>query len=56
MAHVLIRLGVPGIAASDIEDLIEPRILNRSGQAVGSVRAIADMDRIPDLERRNVLI
>lgn len=56
MAHVLIRLGVPGIAASDIEDLIEPKIFNRSGQAVGSVRAIADMDRIPDLERRNVLI
>ena len=56
MAHVLIRLGVPGMAAGDIEDLVEPKIFNRSGQTVGSVRAIADIDRIPDLERRNVLI
>ncbi len=56
MAHVLIRLGVPGIAPGDVEDLVEPKILNRSGQTVGSIRAIADIDRIPDLERRNVLI
>ncbi len=56
MAHVLIRLGVPGVAAGDIEDLVEPKIINRRGETVGAVRAIADTDRVPDLGRRNVLI
>ena len=56
MAQVLICLGVPGIAAGDVEDLIEPKILNRRGESVGGLRAITETDRVPDLGKRNVLI
>ena len=40
MAHVLVRLGVAGMAAGDIEDLIEPAIVNRRGETVGAIRTI----------------
>ncbi len=42
MAHVLVRLGVKGIASGDIEDLIEPKIINRRGETVGAIRVIDD--------------
>jgi len=56
MAQILIRLGVPGIAAGDVEDLVEPKIINRRGETVGAVRAISEAGRVPDLGRRNVVI
>lgn len=56
MAKVLICLGVPGIEAGDVEDLIEPKILNRRGECVGRLRAITDADRVLQIEKRNVLI
>ena len=42
MAHVLVRLDVPGAAATDFGELLEPKVVNRRGETVGSIRAIAD--------------
>jgi L-asparaginase II len=55
MAHVIIRLGIPGIAAGDVEDLIAPAIVNRRSETVGKIRAISDAGHVPNSETRNVL-
>ena len=55
MAHVIVRLGIPGIAAGDIGDLIEPAIINRRSETVGKVRAISDTGHVANSGTRNVL-
>ena len=42
MANVLVRLGVPGLEADDIADLIEPTIVNRRGETVGAIRVVTE--------------
>ena len=55
MAQILICLGVSGIAAGDVEDLAEPKIINRRGESVGAVRASSEANWVSNLGRRNIL-